>query len=76
MLFTLIKVSVWNENFTVQSAFFSFIGYTTLFYKNKNVRGKGVIALYFVVLGICWRVESALLFVPFAILKAACRRMR
>ena len=68
IVFLLTRMALWNTNFTIQSAFFTFIGLLTLFgWPGQRIRGwTGV---FFLCMGIAWRLESVLLFVPFAGLK-------
>ncbi len=68
----LICLSLWNANFTVQSAFFCFVGCIALFStQNGKPLATVIPGCYFLLCGMAWRIESFLLFVPFIALKLA-----
>ena len=66
--FLLTRMSLWNTNFTIQSAFFSFVGLLTLFSWYEQ-RKRGWAGVFFLCMGIAWRLESVLLFIPYVGLK-------
>lgn len=78
LLFLSTVFSVWNENYTVQAAFFMFVGVVTL----GSVTRKKIISrldicigTVFVCIGIMWRIQAALLFIPFVLLEIVVSRI-
>lgn len=72
LLFLSTAFSVWNKNYTVQAAFFMFVGLMMLVRearKKKIGRLNTCIGTVFVCVGIMWRIQAALLFVPFVSLE-------
>lgn len=73
---TSFAIHIWNINYTVQAAFFVMTGYTLLLmaWKKKNcfVYFIGVILICF---GFMWRIEGALLTVPFICLDIVVRTL-
>lgn len=64
----LTRYSFWNANFTVQTGYFCFGGFLTLFVWRRSKKAL-LVGFYFLVFGILGRMESFLLFLPFAALK-------
>lgn len=64
--------SLYNINYTVQAAAFAFVGAITLQLKlyDGGTRGDAIIGALFFGLGICWRMQGALLVVPYILLPA------
>ncbi|MCQ2514929.1 MAG: hypothetical protein MJ089_07575 [Ruminococcus sp.] len=70
IVFLTFALSMWNNNYTVQAAYFSFIGVVLFFtgcYHNKLFYI--ILGILYYCLGFMWRQESALLFIPFIILE-------
>ena len=71
-LFSVVVLSLYNTNYTVQGASFVFTGWLTLFLANdkeQHKRTHNIIGIVFIILGTMWRVKAALLFIPFLILE-------
>lgn len=60
--------SLWNANFSVQTAFFCLTGFLTLFVFSSSWENM-LPAVFFLICGMLWRMEIFLLFLPFAALK-------
>ena len=72
VLFLSTALSIWNENYTVQAAVFMTTGSITLCsglrvkeFKRLNI----CIGTFFICIGVIWRIQAALLFVPFIFLE-------
>lgn len=78
LLFLSTAFSIWNVNYTVQAAFFIFAGLVTL---EDDSRKKEIsrldicIGTAFVCVGIMWRIQAALLFIPFVLLEIVVSRI-
>lgn len=72
LIFTSTALSIWNENYTIQAAFFMFAGVLTLCSaarKNNTDRLYICSGAFFICCGVMWRLQAALLFVPFVLLE-------
>ncbi len=70
VLFSTIAISLFNTNYTIQGASFVFTGCLTLFLANdQHKRWYNVIGFLFAVFGTMWRVQAALIFIPFIALE-------
>lgn len=74
IVFLLVGLNLWNINYTVQSAFFCYVGGMGLFYARSSFRGRKILVTLFFLCGLAWRIEVFFLFLPFVILKAVCDR--
>ena len=72
IVFLLAGLNLWNINYTVQSAFFCYVGGMGLFCVRSDSRERKVLVTLFLLCGIAWRIEVFFLFLPFMILKAVC----
>ena len=72
IVFLLAGLNLWNINYTVQSAFFCYVGGMGLFCVRPDSRGRKILVTLFLLCGIAWRIEVFFLFLPFIILKAIC----
>lgn len=64
--------SLYNINYTVQAAAFTFIGVLTLQLKlyDGGARGDVAVGTFFFGFGVCWRLEGGLLTIPYILLVA------
>ncbi|WP_029320977.1 hypothetical protein [Butyrivibrio sp. AE3004] len=72
VLFGTIVLRMYSMNFTVQAASFVFTGWLTLFLgRDRKTKSciYSIIAGAFIVFGTMWRIQSALIFIPFIILE-------
>lgn len=78
LLFISIALNIWNENYTVQAAFFMFTGLVTLFGVERKKRFGLLdicIGTAFMCIGVMWRIQAALLFIPFVLLEIVAGRI-
>ena len=78
LLFLSTALNIWNENYTVQAAFFVFTGLVTLCSVGRKKRFgllDTCIGTAFMCIGIMWRIQAALLFIPFVLLEIVAGRI-
>lgn len=78
LLFLSTALNIWNENYTVQAAFFMFTGLVTLCGVERKKRFGLLdicIGTAFMCIGVMWRIQSALLFISFVLLEIVAGRI-
>ena len=76
LFYWIVGVNMYSSNYTVWSGFFCFTGGICLFASSIDIKPalKRLLSTYFCILGICWRIEVFLLFIPFLLLQVSVLR--
>jgi len=70
LFFIFTVFNIWNANYTIQAAAYVFSGIIILFYSIKMRRQiLSIIGTVFICLGVMYRLEAAMLFIPFFLLE-------
>lgn len=69
ILSSALAINIWSNNYTIQAAFFAMTGSIVLMKNSKEKnRWLYIIGLFFICIGFMWRIQGALLSVPFVLL--------
>ena len=69
-----LAINIWSNNYTIQAAFFAMTGSIVLMKNSKEKnRWLYIIGLFFICIGFMWRIQGALLSVPFVLLDIVVR---
>lgn len=69
LIFISWGLNIWNINYTVQASSFVLTGMFTLYLTMRRERRMfKVVGTFFVCLGMMWRMQAAMIFLPFAVL--------